>query len=62
MKSTECRTLVSGGRVSNAWITYLYVGNNSWKRLLIPHVITGIKSVKKDGLFMKAIAYRWVRV
>ena len=28
---------LSGGRVSNAWVIYLLVGNNSWKRLLIPH-------------------------
>ena len=28
---------LSGGRVSNAWITYLIQGDNSWKRLLIPH-------------------------
>ena len=28
---------LSGGRVSNAWVTYLIQGDNSWKRLLIPH-------------------------
>ena len=28
---------VSGERVSNAWGTCLSVGDNSWKRLLIPH-------------------------
>ena len=28
---------VSGGRVSNAWVTYLIQGDNSWKRLLTPH-------------------------
>ena len=28
---------VSGGRVSNAWVTCLVQGDNSWKRLLIPH-------------------------
>ena len=27
----------SGGRVSNAWGTCLSEGDNSWKRLLIPH-------------------------
>ena len=27
----------SGGRVSNAWVTCLVQGDNSWKRLLIPH-------------------------
>ena len=29
--------LLSGERVSNAWRTCLSVGDNSWKRLLIPH-------------------------
>ena len=28
---------LSGGRVSNAWVTCLIQGDNSWKRLLIPH-------------------------
>ena len=28
---------LSGGRVSNAWVTCLIEGDNSWKRLLIPH-------------------------
>ena len=32
---------VSGGRVSNAWITCLCAGDNSWKRLLIPHNVRG---------------------
>ena len=27
----------SGGRVSNAWVTWPTLGDNSWKRLLIPH-------------------------
>ena len=30
---------VSGGRVSNAWVTWHLNGDNSWKRLLIPNVI-----------------------
>ena len=30
-------TEFSGERVSNAWGTCLSVGDNSWKRLLIPH-------------------------
>ena len=30
----------SGGRVSNAWVTCLIQGDNSWKRLLIPHKTT----------------------
>jgi hypothetical protein len=29
----------SGGRVSNTWVTYLLVGDNNWKRLLIPNDI-----------------------
>ena len=29
--------LISGGRVSNAWVTCLWEGNNTWKRVLIPH-------------------------
>ncbi len=28
---------LSGGRVSNAWVTCPVQGDNSWKRLLIPH-------------------------
>ena len=28
---------VSGGRVINAWVTCRMLGDNSWKRLLIPH-------------------------
>ncbi len=30
---------VSGERVSNTWVTYPEVGDNNWKRLLIPHVL-----------------------
>ena len=26
-----------GGRVSNAWVTCLVLGDSSWKRLVIPH-------------------------
>ena len=46
---------LSGGRVSNAWVTYLAQGDNSWKRLLIPHKTTvphgtGVKTeVVQDG-------------
>ena len=29
--------ILSGGRVSNAWVTCPVQGDNSWKRLLIPH-------------------------
>ena len=35
MKPSDCK--FSGGRVSNAWVTCLVLGDNSWKRLLIPH-------------------------
>ena len=36
--SSEMKILwLSGGRVSNAWVTCLIQGDNSWKRLLIPH-------------------------
>ena len=31
---------VSGGRVSNAWVTCLTLGDNSQKWLLIPHKTT----------------------
>ena len=31
---------VSGGRVSNAWVTCLTQGDNDWKRSLIPHKTT----------------------
>ena len=39
-KSNEVKgfgLLLSGGRVSNAWVTCLTQGDNSWKRLLKPH-------------------------
>ncbi len=45
----------SGGRVSNAWATYLLQGDNILKRMLIPHIRlvshdTGWKTeVVKDG-------------
>ena len=32
-----CFSWLSGERVSNAWVTCPGVGDNSWKRLLIPH-------------------------
>ena len=37
----------SGKRVSNTWVTCLYVGDNSWKRLLIPNVLFGVKKPLK---------------
>ena len=42
------RWYFSGERVSNAWETCLSVGDNSWKRLLIPHnVIWGHPRITK---------------
>ena len=47
---------ISGGRVSNAWATCPCVGDNSWKRLLIPHNASGTHVsdakdlLRKDGL------------
>ncbi len=35
MKPSDCK--LSGGRVSNAWVTCLIQGDNSEKLLLIPH-------------------------
>ena len=47
--------ILSGGRVSNAWATCPVQGDNSWKRLLIPHKRTashdavGKTPVVQDG-------------
>ena len=47
--------------MSDAWGTYLLVGNNRWKRRLIPHTVSGSHDPdKKDGL--RAVAKRWTRV
>ena len=35
--SVEAKGGLSGGRVSNAWITCPIQGDSSWKRLIIPH-------------------------
>ena len=37
LASEESFGILSGGRVSNAWVTCPIQGDNSWKRLLIPH-------------------------
>ena len=37
----------SGKRVSNTWVTYLLDGDTTWKRLLIPNVIYGLKEPLK---------------
>ncbi len=42
--------------MSNAWVTYLLVGNNSEKLLLIPHKINlSHDKIKKDGLSKKLL-------
>ena len=49
--------VLSGERVSNAWRTCLSVGDNSWKRLLIPHnVIWGHPWITKDLLLKDGLA------
>ena len=42
----------SGKRVSNTWVTYLQVGDNNWKRLIIPNVLYGVKKPLKLRLEM----------
>ena len=52
----EASRQLSGGRVSNAWATCPCVGDNVWKRTLIPHNVpelhgSGTKDLlRKDGL------------
>ena len=42
---------LSGGRVSNAWITCPFVGNNLEKSKLIPHTLERSHDFsRKDGL------------
>ena len=43
----------SGGRVSNAWGTCLSEGDNSWKRLLIPHDTLGSHGLDVKDLSLK---------
>ena len=53
---TGLRPLISGGRVSNAWATCPCVGDNIWKRMIIPHnateshVSVAKDLLRKDGL------------
>ena len=47
LHETESGFPSSGRRVSNTWVTYLFVGDNSWKRLLIPNVLYGVKKPLK---------------
>ena len=54
----ELAPWVSGGRVSNAWATYLLLGNNRRKRLLIPHNIVSRHLVTIKDF----IGGRWARV
>ena len=50
--------VLSGGRVSNAWATCPAQGDNSWKRLLIPHI-----HVQPHGSSWKdSIGAGWARV
>ena len=42
----------SGKRVSNTWVTCLQDGDNSWKRLIIPNVLYGVKKPLKLRLEM----------
>ncbi len=45
--------LVSGARVSNAWVIYLRIGDNIAKAVLIPNDITEATAlVIKGGLYM----------
>ena len=52
----EALRQLSGGRVSNAWATCPCVGDNVWKRTLIPHNVFGLHGLntkdllRKDGL------------
>ena len=39
----------SGGRVSNAWVTYLPEGNNREKSQLIPHKVQASHDGRKKG-------------
>ena len=48
---------ISGGRVSNAWATCPGVGDNVWKRTLIPHnPIVRHRTVGKDLLHKDGLA------
>ena len=49
---------LSGGRVSNAWVTCLIQGDNSWKRLLIPHK----RTVPHGTVWKNSGGIRWTRV
>ena len=44
---------LSGGRVSNAWITCLSQGDSSWKRLVIPHTLLRPHDLKRKDLSVR---------
>ena len=48
----------SGGRVSNAWATWLFHRDTNWKRLLIPEMTTASHDAGVKGFTGK----RWARV
>ena len=50
---------MSGGRVSNTWVTYLLDGDNAWKRVLIPDGI--FLRMKEEGKAQTSAAKRWAR-
>ncbi len=53
----------SGARVSNAWVTYPRIGDNSSKGELIPNNIpVSTEAGIKGGLCMQATVQGWARV
>ena len=49
------REYISGGRVSNALVIYLTLGDNIWKRVLIPHMCkAGMFCTKDFEIIFKA--------
>ncbi len=42
--------LPSGERVSNALVTCPEEGDNTWKRVLIPHVLIAVRGVMSKGV------------
>ena len=54
-----CFLKVSGARVSNTWRTYPSVGDNHWKRWLIPHRIAD--RMINEGKTASAVTEGWLR-
>ena len=51
------RAYISGGRVSNALVIYLTLGDNIWKRVLIPHrYVTGMSCTKDFEIIFKGLS------